>query len=54
MDRDAKHALFAAAALNAILVVEMAKDPEDRIPTKEIVGEADWYASQLIHEVEKK
>ena len=54
MDRDAKHALFAAAALNAILVVEMAKDPEARLETKEIIRESDWYATQLVWQGEKE
>jgi len=54
MDRDDKHARFAAAALNAILVVELAKPFKVREKTPDIVADAAWFADQLIQEVEKK
>ena len=53
MDRDDKHALFAAAALNALIPIELARSPEDQdVPS--IVVDAAWFADKLIREVEKK
>ena len=53
MDRDEKHALFAAAALNALIPIELARSRDDQdIPS--IMVDAAWFADQLIQEVEKK
>jgi len=54
MDRDDKHALFAAAALNALLVVELLKPFDARETNADIVSDAAWFADKLIREVEKK
>ena len=53
MDRDDKHALFAAAALNALLVVDQAKPRNEQDPVA-VAVDAAWFADKLIREVEKK
>jgi len=54
MDRDDKHALFAAAALNALLADDLAKPLEARLGGECLVIDAAWFADQLIREGEKK
>ena len=55
MDRDDKHALFAAAALNALILGEQSRKPQGYAPdNRSIAIDAAWFADQLIQEVEKK
>ena len=55
MDRDDKHALFAAAALNALLTDALAKaEPDKAIDRLAIAIDSLWFADKLIQEVEKK
>jgi len=53
MTREDKHALFAAAALNALLVVERAKPPGEQDEIKSIVKDAAWIADQMTEEAER-
>ena len=53
MNRDDKHALFAAAALNALIITELTK-PHGEVSNEAVVVDAAWFADKLIREVEKK
>jgi len=55
MTREDKHALFAAAALNALLADELAKVGTSTVlDRKAIAIDASWLADELVREVEKK
>lgn len=54
MTRDDKHALFAAAALNALIAADQAKPTKERPEPQSLAIDAAWFADQLIREVEKK
>lgn len=53
MDRDAKHALFAATALHAMIVVDQAKPTKEQTTAQSMVVDAAYFADLLIREVEK-
>ena len=54
MDRDDKHALFAAAALNALIAAELTKPVGQQVSAQCTVTDAAYFADLLIREVEKK
>ena len=54
MDRDDKHALFAAAALQVLLADNLRKPEDERQTLTNLVVDAAWFADGLIFEVEKK
>jgi hypothetical protein len=53
MTREDKHALFAAAALNALLVIDRARPLGEQDEIKCIVIDAAWIADQMADEVER-
>ena len=54
MDRDDKHALFAAAALHALLLVDEGRDVRDKKPGHHLVKDAVCYADMMRVEIEKE
>ncbi len=54
MTRDDKHALFAAAALHALIIDNLRKPLDERETLTNLVVDAAWYADGLTCEVEKK
>ena len=55
MTRDDKHALFAAAALNALLADALAKaEPDKAIDRKALAVDAGWFADALIKEMDER
>ncbi len=53
MTRDDKHALFAAAALHALIINNLRKPAEEQETLTTLVVDAAWFADGLTHEVEK-
>lgn len=54
MDRDVKHALFTAAALNAMVLAAELKDFQDRDTAQGIASDAMCYADAMLIELELK
>ena len=54
MTRDDKHALFAAAALQAMIAVTEAKPLSERDDPHGVASDAWYYADSMMNEMEKK